>query len=68
MMSETEKDIQETTEKKKVSLAEAIKQQLENKKANQSAGKGTSGPVNSNTSKKSQATKKVNNQRRKTGA
>ena len=67
-MSDTEKDVQETTEKKKVSLAEAIKQQFENKKAAQSAGKGTSGQINSNTSKKSQATKKVSNQRRKTGA
>lgn len=68
IMSNSEKDIQQTTEKKKISLAEAIKQQLESKKANQASGKGASGPVNTDTSKKSQQTKKVSNQRRKTGA
>lgn len=67
-MSNLEKDTQQSSEKKKISLAEAIKQQLENKKANQSSGKGGSGTVNTDTSKKSQQTKKVSNQRRKTGA
>ncbi len=67
-MSNTEKDNGESKEKKKVSLAEAIKQQLENKKAIQASGQGNKGPVNNNTSKKSQQTKKVSNQRRKTGA
>jgi Rod binding domain-containing protein len=67
-MSNSEKDTQQTAEKKKISLADAIKQQLENKKANQASGKGGSGPINTDTSKKSQQSKKVSNQRRKTGA
>lgn len=53
---------------KKVSLADAIKQKLAQKKAEQAAQKAnpkqanTNGPV-----VKSQMTKKVNNQRRRTG-
>ncbi|TXK85419.1 hypothetical protein [Paenibacillus sp. N3.4] len=53
---------------KKVSLADAIKQKLAQKKADQAAQKAN--PQQSggfNQSGKSQMTKKVNNQRRRTG-
>ncbi len=67
-MSNSEKDMEQSKEKKKISLAEAMRQQLENKKANQVTGNGSKGPIKSDTSKKSQQSKKVSNQRRKTGA
>lgn len=67
-MSDVPQDPQETAGTKKVSLADAIKQKLAQKKAEQAeqranpkqstAGGGTM---------KSQMTKKVNNQRRRTG-
>ncbi|WP_456278600.1 hypothetical protein [Bacillus sp. AK128] len=57
------------TEKKKISLQDAIKQQLANKKQNNDSGKaGNNGAGNSAPKMKSQHTKKPNNQRRKTGA
>lgn len=57
-----------STEKNKVSLQEAIKQQLSNKKAQQEAGKATSGWNSSkNQTMKSQQSKKTNNQRKRQG-
>jgi|GEM_PF-2101559 len=53
---------------KKVSLADAIKQKLAQKKADQASQKGNSSYAGGgNQSAKSQMTKKVNNQRRRTG-
>ncbi|MFZ3588716.1 hypothetical protein ACOI1C_05395 [Bacillus sp. DJP31] len=58
-----------TTDKKKISLQDAIKQQLANKKQNIENGKANNNDANSSSQKmKSQFTKKPNNQRRKTGA
>jgi hypothetical protein len=56
----------EQTEKKKVSLQEAIKQQLANKKS-QASHKGNSNWSNTTQSMKSQQTKKINNQRKRQG-
>lgn len=53
--------------KKKMSLQEAIKQQLENKKKNASGGKGAMNQMDQAKKLKSQQTKKVSNQRRKMG-
>jgi hypothetical protein len=67
-MSESNNQQPEETGPKKVSLADAIKNKLAQKKAEQAAQKanpkhaGTNGPA-----VKSQMTKKVNNQRRRTG-
>ncbi|RXI99842.1 hypothetical protein DS745_13245 [Anaerobacillus alkaliphilus] len=56
----------EQTEKKKISLQDAIKQQLANKKAgNSNQGKGNW--TNQTQSMKSQQTKKINNQRKRQG-
>ena len=53
---------------KKVSLAEAIKAKLAQKQADQAAARANPKAAgNSNQSAKSQMTKKVNNQRRRTG-
>ncbi|MEW9698805.1 hypothetical protein [Paenibacillus sp. SI8] len=53
---------------KKVSLADAIKQKLAQKKADQAAQKANTKQSGShNQTAKSQMTKKVNNQRRRTG-
>ncbi|WP_261300950.1 hypothetical protein [Paenibacillus andongensis] len=53
---------------KKVSLADAIKQKLAQKKADQAAARANPKQAgNTNQSGKSQMTKKVNNQRRRTG-
>lgn len=54
-------------ERKKISLKEAMKQQLESKKQNQSGGKFNNSPVKSAKTLKSQQTKKTNNQRKRTG-
>ncbi|HWO96669.1 MAG TPA: hypothetical protein VNM45_10090 [Bacillus sp. (in: firmicutes)] len=54
-------------EKKKMSLEEAIKQKLANKKQNQAAGRTGTTPVKMTQSMKSQQTKKRNNQRKRTG-
>jgi hypothetical protein len=57
------------TEKKKISLQDAIKQQLANKKQSNESGKGSNNAAGTSSPKmKSQHTKKPNNQRRKTGA
>lgn len=56
----------EQAEPKKVSLAEAIRKQLEQKKKNQQ-DKSTNNQRAGNMTAKSQMTKKVNNQRRRTG-
>lgn len=53
--------------KKKLSLQEAIKQQLENKKKNAAGGKSTGNQLDQTKKMKSQQTKKVSNQRRKMG-
>ena len=53
-------------EKKKVSLQEAIRQQLENKKNQDGNGKVNTAPVQTK-KMKSQQTKKTNNQRRRMG-
>jgi len=53
--------------KKKISLQEAVKQQLENKKNKASAGKGKMKADLSSQKMKSQQTKKASNTRRKMG-
>ncbi|HAQ07614.1 MAG TPA: hypothetical protein DCR24_08880 [Bacillus bacterium] len=53
--------------KKKMSLQEAIKQQLENKKKNEAGGKANANQLDQTKKMKSQQTKKVSNQRRKMG-
>jgi len=53
--------------KKKISLQEAMKQQLENKKNKAGAGVSTSSTTQSAKKMKSQQTKKVSNTRRKMG-
>ncbi|QED46079.1 hypothetical protein [Cytobacillus dafuensis] len=53
--------------KKKISLQEAMKQQLENKKNQASAGKGKAHGDLSTKKLKSQQTKKTSNTRRKMG-
>ncbi|MEH7885731.1 hypothetical protein V7654_15635 [Bacillus sp. JJ1609] len=53
--------------KKKLSLQEAIKQQLENKMKSAAGGKGSSNHMDQTKKMKSQQTKKVSNQRRKMG-
>lgn len=53
--------------KKKISLQEAMKQQLENKKNQSSAGKGNKNADVSTKKMKSQLTKKPSNTRRKMG-
>jgi hypothetical protein len=57
---------QSQTPKKKISLQEAMKQQLENKK-NQTSGKGKVSADLSTKKMKSQQTKKPSNSRRKMG-
>lgn len=52
---------------KKVSLQEAMKQMLANKKQGQATEKTGNGLVKSTKTMKSQQTKKTNNQRRRTG-
>jgi hypothetical protein len=58
---------QSETPQKKISLQEAIKQQLENKKNQSSAGKGKTNADLSTKKMKSQQTKKTSNTRRKMG-
>ncbi|RHW32761.1 hypothetical protein D1B33_16470 [Lysinibacillus yapensis] len=53
--------------KKKISLQEAVKKQLENKKNNASAGNGKMKTDLSTKKMKSQQTKKTSNTRRKMG-
>ncbi|NOU99005.1 hypothetical protein [Paenibacillus planticolens] len=68
-MSDKPQDQQaESQGQKKVSLADAIKQKLAQKKADQAAARANPKQAgNTNQSAKSQMTKKVNNQRRRTG-
>lgn len=66
-MSDVHNEQQETGVKK-VSLADAIKQKLAQKKAEQAQQKANPKQANANgLAVKSQMTKKVNNQRRRTG-
>ncbi|MEH7222292.1 hypothetical protein V7112_00650 [Bacillus sp. JJ1566] len=58
---------QPEAQKKKISLQEAMKQQLEKKKAQSSAGKGKTNTDLSTKKLKSQQTKKTSNTRRKMG-
>lgn len=55
------------TPKKKISLQEIMKKQMENKKAQTSASHSNSGISQTTKKMKSQQTKKTNNQRRRTG-
>ncbi|MCS0669861.1 hypothetical protein [Cytobacillus firmus] len=57
----------ENNDRKKISLKEAMKQQLMNKKQEQAGGKFNNTPVKSAKALKSQQTKKTNNQRKRTG-
>ncbi|MEH7300090.1 hypothetical protein V7182_12705 [Neobacillus drentensis] len=61
-------EINQTEEtKKKVSLQEAMKQQLLNKKNKATAGNASSNNANATQKMKSQQSKKVSNSRRKMG-
>ncbi|GLB61890.1 hypothetical protein [Cytobacillus sp. NCCP-133] len=57
----------EENARKKISLKEAMKQQLESKKQSHSGRNFTNVPVKSAKALKSQQTKKTNNQRKRTG-
>ena len=63
---EQDKNVDASTEPKKVSLAEAIRKQLEQKKKEQNNNKANNAKRAGNMTAKSQMTKKVNNQRRRT--
>lgn len=68
MSDKPEDQLGEQQGQKKVSLADAIKQKLAQKKADQAAARANPKQAgNNNQSGKSQMTKKVNNQRRRTG-
>ncbi|OIJ12011.1 hypothetical protein BKP37_14625 [Anaerobacillus alkalilacustris] len=58
---------QDQPNKKKISLHEAIQQQLANKKAKQTQNKENNKWSNTNQTMKSQQTKKINNQRKRQG-
>jgi len=66
-MSETNQTTQTEESKKKISLKEAMKQQLENKKNKSAAGISSSTNTQSAKKLQSQQTKKVSNSRRKMG-
>lgn len=66
-MSNIENNEQQTENRKKMSLQEAMKQKLASKKQNLAPGKAGSSPVKTAKMLKSQQTKKVNNQRKRTG-
>lgn len=53
--------------KKKISLQEAMKQQLENKRKHSAGSKTSTNTLPTTKKMKSQQTKKTNNQRRRTG-
>ncbi|WP_209123471.1 hypothetical protein [Alkalihalobacillus sp. BA299] len=55
------------TEKKKINLQDAIKQQLANKKKNQGLGNLSTHASSQPKKMKSQQTKKINNQRKRMG-
>ncbi|MBP1930177.1 hypothetical protein [Ammoniphilus resinae] len=56
-----------TTERRKISLQEAIKQKMENKKLQSASGNPMTNMSNTTHKMKSQQTKKPNNQRKRTG-
>jgi hypothetical protein len=58
---------QTSGDRKKISLQEAMKQQLANKKAKQTSANSAGNWNNSNQTMKSQQTKKINNQRKRQG-
>ncbi|MFC5649345.1 hypothetical protein ACFPYJ_09415 [Paenibacillus solisilvae] len=61
-------EAEQKQEPKKISLAEAVKQKLAQKKLDQAqGGKQKHGPGGNQQTMKSQNTKKVNNQRKKMG-
>lgn len=55
------------SEKKKISLQDAIKQKLASKSHNQSNGRKSNQLLNTTPVMKSQQTKKINNQRKRMG-
>ena len=57
----------ETTERRKISLQEAIKQKMESKKLQKTSGNPMTNFSNTTNKMKSQQTKKPNNQRKRTG-
>ncbi len=63
-MSSTENN---DNQPKKISLEEAIRKKLANKKDGQTSHNAQKKPLNMNQSMKSQQTKKINNQRKRTG-
>jgi hypothetical protein len=67
-MTDVPQDQPENEAPKKISLADAIKQKLAQKKADQAAQRANPKQANANgLAVKSQMTKKINNQRRRTG-
>ncbi|MGG3564997.1 hypothetical protein ABES03_25705 [Neobacillus rhizosphaerae] len=66
-MSEINQTNQTEEPKKKISLQDAMKQQLLNKKNKSTAGNSSSNNANATQKMKSQQTKKVSNSRRKMG-
>jgi hypothetical protein len=66
-MTETNKTNETEAPKKKLSLKEAMKQQLEAKKNQVSENNASGNPTQSTKKMKSQQTKKVSNTRRKMG-
>ncbi|MGG1674485.1 hypothetical protein ACIFOT_01920 [Neobacillus sp. NRS-1170] len=66
-MSESNQVNPAETQKKKISLQEAMKQQLENKKSKAAAGSGNMSGSQATKKLTSQQTKKVSNSRRKMG-
>lgn len=65
--SEDKEPIKSNTEPKKISLAEAMKQKLANKKQQQQEGRNIDGFTKINAMKSQQNKKQQNNQRRKMG-
>ncbi|WP_026692305.1 hypothetical protein [Peribacillus kribbensis] len=66
-MAENNTEQVQDAQKKKVSLQDAIKQQLANKKNQSAGGRPVTGNVQQGKKMKSQQTKKISNQRRKMG-
>jgi hypothetical protein len=66
-MSESNQSQQNEEPKKKISLQEAMKQQLENKKNKSAAGNANANGSQATKKLQSQQTKKVSNSRRKMG-
>lgn len=66
-MTDSNHSEQQDTQKKKISLQEAMKQQLENKKNQALKGNSNANSLQSMKKMKSQQTKKVSNSRRKMG-